>query len=306
MKILITGGLGGLGRHICKNLLEKGHEITIFDLKTMNNQMVANKFPDLVKWGNILDENTYKDLIPDQDVIIHLAFILPPWSETNPKAYEINVEGTRQLVKLIEQLNPNCRLIFTSSVAVFGHTHNENPPITVDHPVFATDNYSEHKIKCENIVKNSNLEWIILRFAEAPYLNVDLKPKNLKRMYSLPWDQRVEFIHPLDVALAVSNAVSIPPHQAKKTYIIGGGTQCQLIYYDQIVKLFEMFNLPPPNKEKFSNDHFYLDWYDTNTSEKVFNFQKRNFDDYIDDLRSNLGWKVGFIRFFAPLVKIFI
>ncbi|MHA1270967.1 MAG: NAD-dependent epimerase/dehydratase family protein [Candidatus Helarchaeota archaeon] len=305
MKILITGGLGGLGRHISEKLLNLGHDITIFDLKTINNQMLASNYPN-VKWGNIMDERTYIDLIPNQDVIIHLAYILPPWSETNPKSYDINVKGTKRLVELVQELNPKCRFIFSSSVSVFGLTHNENPPILVDHPVNATDNYTSHKIQSEKDIMSSNLEWIILRFSEAPYLNIDLKPKNLKRMYSIPWDQRVEFVHPLDVATAVVNSITIPKELTRNIYIIGGGKKCQDIYYDQIVKLFEMFHLSPPKKHKFTENRFYLDWYDTQRSQEVLKFQERTFDDYIDNVKEVLGWKVGFIRFFSPLVKIFI
>ncbi|TFF86094.1 MAG: NAD(P)-dependent oxidoreductase [Promethearchaeota archaeon] len=308
LKILVTGGLGGLGRYVCENLLDEGHDITIFDLKTTNNQRLVKdyNFSEYVEWGNILDEDNYKHILKDQDVIIHLAYILPPWAETHPKVWDINVGGTRRLIEITEKLNPNCRFIFSSSVTVFGYTHEMNPPITTNHPVNGTDNYTNHKIQSEKDLRNSNLEWVILRFAESPYLNVDLKPKNIKRMYSVPWNQRVEFVHPLDVATAVSNAVSIPPSQTRQVYIIGGGPECQLIYYDQAVRLFNIFNLSPPNKEKFKDGYYYLDWYDTEHSQKVLQYQERTFDDYVADLENELGWKVGFIKFFAPLVDLFI
>ncbi|TFF86095.1 MAG: NAD(P)-dependent oxidoreductase [Promethearchaeota archaeon] len=309
LKILVTGGLGGLGIHVCENLLDEGHDITIFDLKTKSNQKLVKNYDliDYVEWGNILDEDSYKHLLKDQDVIIHLAYILPPWSETNPKAYDINVEGTRRLIKNLEKLNSNCRFIFSSSVSVFGYTHEEDPPIDVNYPVNATDNYTTHKIQSEKDLRNSNLEWVVLRFAEAPYLKMDLSLKNLKRMYSIPWNQRVEFIHPMDVATAVSNAVSIPPSQTKQVYIIGGGSDCQFIYYDQMVRILGIFNISPPKKEKFLDGYYYLDWYDTEQSQNVLKFQQRNFDDYISDLKNELGWwKVNLIKFFSPIAGLLI
>lgn len=307
MKILITGGLGGLGRHVCEKLLDQGHDIKIFDLKTNNNKKLAKScFPDHIEWGNMLDEDTYKHLLKNQDVIIHLAYILPPWSESNQKSYDINVLATRRLIELTEELNPDCRFIFSSSVSVFGHTHDQEPPITVNNPVNSTDNYTSHKIQSETDLRNSSLEWVILRFAEAPYLNVDLKPKYLNQMYSIPWNQRVEFVHPMDVATAVCNAASIASEKTRHVYIIGGGSECQQIYYDQISEILGIFNLSPPKKEKFSDGNYYLDWYDTEKSQKVLNFQERNFDDYISDLKNELGWKVGLIKFFSPLVNLFI
>ncbi|MHA1649452.1 MAG: hypothetical protein ACTSYB_04585, partial [Candidatus Helarchaeota archaeon] len=118
------------------------------------------------------------------------------------------------------------------------------------------------------------------------------------------WYNRVEFIHPKDIAIACKNAVTTK--YSKEIYLIGGGPACQTTFYDQITQLFAIFNLPPPKKEKFNQNPVWLDWYDTSRSQKVLQFQRHTFEDYIQDLKKNLGWKVSFIRFFAPLAKFFI
>jgi nucleoside-diphosphate-sugar epimerase len=303
MKVLITGGLGGLGRHISQALLNDGHDLLIFDVKTSRNEKVAKSFPpEMIYWGDITNPATYPDL-SDFDAVIHLAFIIPPKSEED-WARNVNIGGTLHLIDELEKANPHCRFIFASSVTVVGVTQHLTPPISRDLPLNPTDNYTTDKAECEELVQNSTLDWIILRFAESPHLEIDLSPSYLKQMYMIAWHNRVEFIHPLDIATACKNAVATDC--SKEIYLIGGGPACQSTFYEQMTQIFALFNLPPPKKEKFKQESVWLDFYDTTRSQEVLQFQQRTFDDYIEDLRESLGWKVGAIRFFAPIAKYFI
>jgi nucleoside-diphosphate-sugar epimerase len=303
MKVMVTGGLGGLGRHVSQALLEAGHDLLIFDVKTPRNEKVAEQFPpNCIHWGNITNPDSFSDLSAF-DAVIHLAFIIPPKSE-EVWARKINVGGTLNLVRKLQAVNPSCRLVFASSVSVLGVTQHLPPPLTVDRPVIASDYYTSDKSICEIIVKESKLDWVILRFAESPYLEVELTPSYLKQMYDIAWFNRVEFIHPKDIATACKNAVTT--NEAREIYIIAGGPACQSTFYEQITQIFGIFKLPPPKKEKFKQTPYYLDWYDTRRSQAVLQFQERNLANYLNDLKENLGWKVGAIRFFAPIAKYFI
>jgi hypothetical protein len=73
-----------------------------------------------------------------------------------------------------------------------------------------------------------------------------------------------------------------------------------------MVRILSIFNISPPKKEKFLDGHYYLDWYDTEQSQKVLKFQERIFDDYIQDLKKELGWKVGLIKIFSPIAGLLI
>ncbi|MHA1266461.1 MAG: NAD-dependent epimerase/dehydratase family protein [Candidatus Helarchaeota archaeon] len=303
MRIMITGGLGGLGRHVSEELLETGHEVLIFDKKSSQMKKVAQKFPaKCIIWGDITNPSTYPDL-SELDAVIHLAFIIPPKSE-EPWARNVNIGGTLHLIDELEKVNPTCRFVFASSVTVVGVTQHLSPPITRDLPVNPTDNYTADKAECEELIQHSTLDWIILRFAESPHLEIDLSPSYLKQMYNIAWYNRVEFVHPKDIAIACRNAVMT--EWSKEIYLIGGGPACQSTFYDQISQIFALFNLPPPKKEKFKQSPVWLDWYDTRRSQEILQFQHRTFDDYLKDLRKTLGWKLNFIKFFAPLAKYFI
>lgn len=308
MKVLVTGGLGSLGKHVCEAIIKSNHEPIAFDLLNKITKKLANETPEIqVKFGNITQPETYRDLIHEVDAIIHMAFILPPVSETHPKAYEINVEGTKNLIKAVEEINPRIRFIFASSITVFGPTMWSEPPITVEKPINPTDNYSTHKALCEIAIQESKLEdWVILRIAEAMYLNFSLSPENLNRMYEIPYNQRVEFIHPHDVATAFTNAAISPNKGSKEIFIIGGGESCQMYFHEQVEKIFTIFNLPKPGKEKFSTKVFNTDWYDTTRAQELFEFQSKDFNDYLVDFEENAGRVKDIIRFFAPVAKYFI
>ncbi|MHA1131272.1 MAG: NAD-dependent epimerase/dehydratase family protein [Candidatus Helarchaeota archaeon] len=304
MKVLVTGAFGGLGRHVSQKLIDSGFDITLFDIKTKKNMKIAKKFPDnCIHWGDISKKETYPDNLSEFDAVVHLAFIIPPKSEES-WARRINVGGTINLLDQLQEVNPYCRFIFASSVTVVGVTQHLKPPITCDLPIIASDYYTSDKAICEFLVRESSLDWIILRFAESPHLEMDLRPSYLKQMYSIAWNNRVEFIHPLDIATACKNAITTS--HSKDVYIIGGGPSCQSTFYEQITKIFDMFNLPPPKKEKFKQEPVWLDWYDTQRSQDILQFQHHTFEDWLGDLKTNLSWKVGVIRFFAPIAKYFI
>ncbi|MBD3352608.1 MAG: NAD-dependent epimerase/dehydratase family protein [Candidatus Lokiarchaeota archaeon] len=305
MKVMVTGGLGGLGQYITQECINQKHDVTIFDLKTRSSVKIANRFPKgTVCYGDIMKPDTYQDLIPNLDAIIHLAFILPPMSEKASFARNINVEGTKLLVESIKELNPDCRLIFASSVSLYGPTTWYNKDIIPERNINPTDNYTRHKAECESIIRNSGLEWLILRIAEAMYLSFDLSPKNLERMYDIPYNQRVEFIHPKDVALAFANAVSVDAKN--EVFNIAGGVNCRMLFHEQIDKIFETLNLPPAKPNKFSTKTYYLDYYNTEKSQKLLKYQNRDFEDWIEDFKKEMGRTRDVIAFFAPIAKFFL
>lgn len=309
--MLVTGGLGGIGQFVVKNLIDQGgHQICVFDIKSKATENVANKnFKDVrdvdVVYGDITKPDTYPKL-SDLDSIIHLAFIIPPASETLPDeiVHLVNVEGTLNLMQAAESDDFKGKFIFASSVSVYGPTMWFDPPVTVDRPANPTDRYTRHKVVCEDALKKSKLKWLILRVSGAMNIKQDLSPENLKIMYSIPFDQRFEFIHPMDAALAFSNTVNADAEN--EILIIAGGKKCQLVYHEIIDRLMAVFNLPPPDCSKFSTKTYYTDHYDTKRSQEVLQFQTRSFDDFVKDFEENIGTTGEIIKFFAPIAKYFV
>lgn len=308
---MVTGGLGQLGKVTVEQLVKSGHKVVIFDIVNKYNKKIAKNFENNeaveILFGDITQPSTYSSIIPDLEAVIHMAAIFMPLSEENPElAEKINIEGTRNLVKMLEEKAPNCKFIFASSVSVFGDTADKTPPITVDDSIIPNNTYSNTKAKCEEIIKESQLNWLILRISAAIYLELSIsKMKKLSyNLYNIPLENRVEFVHPLDVAVAFTNAVTTDVE--KEIFIIGGGEKMQMLYREQLERLFSLFKLPLPKEKRFSQEPFPLDYYDTKRSQEILQFQSRTMDNYMEELKKYLGKKLSIIRFFSPIARLFI
>ncbi|GAB4309694.1 MAG: NAD(P)-dependent oxidoreductase [Promethearchaeota archaeon] len=300
---LVTGGLGGLGRHLCKRIMENGWKLRIL---AHESRRYAGWFPsDAITWGDVRDAGTYAHLLEEVDAVVHMAFVLPPTSEVQPWAWDVNVGGTRALVEALEELNPTCRLVFPSTVLVYGVTRDEEPPVRVDHPLAPTCNYADHKVQCEELIRRSKLRnWTILRVAAGIYLELQPSVGNLARLYEIPLDTRVEFVHPKDVATAMFHALDADC--TRETFNVGGGPRCQTLFREQVEKLLKVFHLRVPPERKFSTEPYPLDWYDTSLAQEVLQFQERDFNDHVADVKQVLGWKRRLYWLASPFSRLVV
>jgi nucleoside-diphosphate-sugar epimerase len=206
-------------------------------------------------------------------------------------------------VEVIKQKQNSIPVIYTSSVAIFGPTPDATAPLSPDrnqsHP---PDIYAETKLQAENIIKQSGLDFAILRLTSTPYLTFDMK--DLKQMFSIPLSNRVEFCHPENVALAIGNAISNFTTVNGKTLIISGGRSQRMLYKDMIGGILGAMGLPLPPEKKFTEEPYCLDWYDTSESERLLQFQSHTFTDYIEDFTKQLLQRYG--KLFLPLMRSFV
>ena len=234
------------------------------------------------------------------DVVIHLAFIVDMLrSEENPEwAREINIGGTKTLLDGIKSLSEPCKIIFASSISVFGHTQHLHPPRTPSGPVQPTSIYTHHKVECEELIKKSGLDWSILRVAFAP-----ASGKFDPVLFNLELKSRIEFVHPDDVGLSFANAVSSTEIWSK-ILLVGGGKGCQLVYGDLIRQLMDVIGIRPLPDDAFAlPPSSPLDWVDSTESQNLLNYQRHSFEDYIRETRASMGPARYLIRLIAPLIR---
>ena len=258
-----------------------------------------------VVWGDLRSPDDVATAVRNQEVVIHLAFVIPTLSATGVGSEdrphwvrEINVGGTQNLLKAMKALTQPPRIIFASSLHVFGETQNRLPPRTTSDPVQPTDHYSRHKIECEQMIKASGLDWAILRLAATLPLKLKLDPA----MFDIPLDNRMEFVHTRDMGLAITNTLSCAGAWGK-IWLIGGGPDCQFYYRDLVARVLEATGVGMLPEEAFGSAPFSTDWLDTTESQRVLNYQQRTLEDYIQDMTAVLGYRRHFIRMFRPLVR---
>ena len=304
MKVLLTGAFGNFGTTTLHSLLEQGHEVRCFDLQTNANQKTAAKFDNKIEtiWGDVRRPEDLALAVQDRDAVIHLAFIVDMLrSENQPEwAWEINVGGTTNLLDAIKGNSDPSKIIFASSTSVFGHTQHLDPPRTLSDPVQPTSIYTHHKVECEELIKKSGLDWSILRIAFAPpEAGGSFDPV----LFDLELNSRLEFVHPRDVGLAIANAVSSTEIWGK-TLLVGGGKGSQLILRNLIRELLGVIGIRPLPDEAFASPPASpLDWVDSTESQRLLNYQRHSFEDYISETRASMGVAGYVIRLFAPLIR---
>jgi nucleoside-diphosphate-sugar epimerase len=136
MHILITGAAGMVGRKITERLLHEprigGREITKL---TLHDVVAPEAEPTeatsiLPITGDISDRTVIDRLLSEKpDMIMHLAAIVSGEAEADfDKGYAVNLDGTRHLFEAIRAQNYKPRVIFASSIAVFGTPFPEPIP----------------------------------------------------------------------------------------------------------------------------------------------------------------------------------
>ena len=133
MNVLITGGAGFLGKRLAKQLLQRGvlknaqgveekiDELLLFDM------VAAEGFDDprvKVVTGNISDPAMIKQIVDVKtSSIFHLAAVVSSQAEADfDLGMRINIDAFRLLLETCRALGHCPKLLFTSSVAVYGGT----------------------------------------------------------------------------------------------------------------------------------------------------------------------------------------
>ena len=122
MKVLLTGAFGNMGPNVVEALLEQEHQVRCFDRKTEATQAKSEGYAGRVEvvWGDLRESGRVADAVRDREVVLHLAFALPPFSEQCPdKACEINVGGTRNILNAMKASSPSPKIIMISTSSVF-------------------------------------------------------------------------------------------------------------------------------------------------------------------------------------------
>ena len=128
MRILVTGAAGMIGRKLVARLAKDGEvagtPITALDLHDIVAADLVS-IPDAetsVFVGDIASPDTVDMLVSRRpDVIFHLAGVVSGEAEANfDLGYRVNLDGTRMLFDAIRLADYRPRVVFTSSIAVFG------------------------------------------------------------------------------------------------------------------------------------------------------------------------------------------
>src|SRR5262245_51247201 len=160
MNILIIGAAGMIGRKLACRLAGDGElsgtaigRLTLYDVVAATAPPAA-KVPVEVLTGDLPDPSEAPRLLASRpDVIFHLAAIVSGEAEREfDKGYRINLDGTRLLLEAIRAAGHRPRLVFASSIAVFGAPF----PEAIGDEFFSTPltSYGTQKAICELLISD--------------------------------------------------------------------------------------------------------------------------------------------------------
>ena len=168
--ILVTGGAGYVGAHVCALLQEKGMTPVSFDNYSTGRRSFVRFGPE--EEGDIRDRAGLDTLFRKYDFagIVHLAgLIMVEDSTKRPlEYYENNVQGSLTLLQAAAHAGVK-PFVFASTASVYGVP--QSLPLYEDHPLNPCSPYASSKIIVERIledaVKVDQCRAVVLRFFNA-------------------------------------------------------------------------------------------------------------------------------------------
>ncbi len=168
--ILVTGGAGYIGAHVCKALAKEG-----FLPVTYDNLSTGHAYA--VKWGpfiqaSLSDRDALKEacLTYQPKAVIHLAAsaIVIQSMQDPAKYYRNNVVGALSLLEVMHECKINS-LVFSSTCATYGQP--QFIPITEEHPQLPINPYGKSKLMLEHIMQDFDavhgIKTVSLRYFNA-------------------------------------------------------------------------------------------------------------------------------------------
>ncbi|MGV8568724.1 MAG: NAD-dependent epimerase/dehydratase family protein [Pseudomonas asiatica] len=168
--ILMTGGAGFIGSHLCDALLEKGYAVRILDdfsTGQRGNLQVDHPRLELVE-GDVADAKLVTQVTAGCSAVVHLAAVASVQAsvEDPVRTHQSNFIGTLNVCEAM-RVHGLRRVLFASSAAVYGN-NGEGESIAEDTPKAPLTPYAVDKLASEQYLdfyrRQHGLEPVVFRF----------------------------------------------------------------------------------------------------------------------------------------------
>lgn len=239
-QILVTGGAGFIGSHVTPALLNRGATVDVVDSLFVGRRQFV---PDDAVFHevDVREANDFEATVAavDPDIILHLAALhYIPYCNENPEAaFDVNVMGTRHLLRAARSLDDLQRVVYASSAAVY--PPRDEPHAETD-PAGPIDVYGRTKLVGEDVVELFS-EQTGVPAATARLFNVygtnetneHLIPAILHQLHDESRSVELgnlsparDFVHVEDVTRAlIALAAHSDPDYQYRAYNVGTGTE---------------------------------------------------------------------------------
>ncbi|MCU4801240.1 complex I NDUFA9 subunit family protein [Halobacteria archaeon HArc-gm2] len=210
MNVLVVGGDGFIGQYLCTELVERGHEVT-----SLSRSPDQGALPDGVSTvaGDVTDYDSIEPAFEGRDAVVNLVALSPLFQPSggNEMHETVHLGGTRNCVRAAEEHGVD-RFVQQSALGA-------DPE--------GTTHYIRAKGKAEDVVRASDLDWVIFRpsivFGEGGEFVSFTTKLTTPYVTGLPGGGRTRFqpIHVEEFVPMVAAALEDETHVGE-TYEIGG------------------------------------------------------------------------------------
>ena len=242
MKILITGASGFIGSFIVEEALKRGFETWAAIRKSSSKAYLPDERTHFIELNLSSKEQLVEQLRPHQfDYVVHAAGVTKCTDKRD--FYRINTEGTKNLVKALQELQmPLKRFVFVSSLSVFGAIREQQPYEEIretDTPRPNTE-YGKSKLEAERWLATAKaFPYVILRPTgvygprEKDYF---LMAQSIKQHtdFAVGYKQQdITFVYVSDVVQAVF--LALEKGQTGRKYFLSDGEVYQSTTFSDLI-----------------------------------------------------------------------
>lgn len=153
MKVLVTGGTGFTGTALVRRLLSDGHSVVALDYKEGLAAHELRRRGAEIVLGSVTNRDAVMRAMQGVDVVHHLAAAFRELNVPEQHYYEVNVEGTRNVLTAAARAGVQ-KVVYCSTCGVHGNV--DDPPGDENSPIRPADYYQQTKYEAEPFVREWN------------------------------------------------------------------------------------------------------------------------------------------------------
>lgn len=313
--VLVTGALGVIGSYVVRMLAERGDRVVAL-VRAGPEDPRLEGLPGSVEVcrGDLTDHAVVEAAVRSfrPRAVVHLAAVIPPHCYGVPEATRhTNVGATQTLVSAVQRHAPDARFVLASSCGVYGSRNPHTMPIaTAEEELRPRDIYGATKAQAERIVRDSGLDWLVLRVGAVigPEVAMGRGADAFYLSAVLPADARVQTVDVRDTARAFVAAVDVGA--SREVLLVAGDESHRHRHHEVVAGIAAAVGLIggtprlAPGDPADDEAWFIGDWMDTARAQQVLDFQRTSWADSLTHIRARAGARRFVLPLFAPLVRL--
>ena len=317
--IFLTGATGNMGKQGLKKLLERvdRFNIVVLVLPTKKDKALMSPYSNIgslkIVWGDLTNYEDVLECVTGADYVLHVGGMVSPMADYHPKlTMKVNVGAIQNILNAIKaQPDPDrIKLVYIGSVA---QTGDRNAPLhwgRTGDPIFisAFDHYAVSKTMAEREVIESGLKyWVSLRQTGILYGKIvgSLDPI----LFHEPLNGVLEWVTDVDSGKLLANVCEqkVPDDFWCRIFNVGGGPAFRTVNADFLHRSFQALGIKDFRKvverNWFATRNFHGQWYeDSDVLENYLHFRSGSMQDFIEDLKKNIPFKLKLARFVPAFI----